>query len=165
MTDRILKSKGRTKSVDWKGLVVDSLYLRDMGICQLCNKGLTNDHLFEIDHIIERSEGGKDTLQNLRLVHLECHKKRHAEKRLLLPDIAEITSADDFQYVKEYKKTSIKKSIHVELLSRLRLALLKTRSITEASFKIGITNDQARYYLGLYDLNWKTPDKWSSDYK
>ena len=152
---RIQLTEGnRSKSVDWKGIVVDSLYIRDGGVCQLCKKSLSNDDFFEIDHIIQRSEGGNDTLMNLRLVHLGCHKLHHAKRKTLLPDDIKIES--DVPTMNE----SIKKSVHLELLSNLRKALYKKRQMRNACAMIGITADQGKYYVSLYGLDWREFELW-----
>jgi hypothetical protein len=148
-----LTEKNRSKSVDWKGIVVDSLYIRDGGICQLCKKSLSNDDFFEIDHITQRSEGGKDTLMNLRLVHLSCHKLRHANRKTLLPDIK-------FESDVPTMNISVKKAVHLAFLNNLKKALAKKRQLTKACSIIGVTPDQAKYYLSVYRLDWREFESW-----
>ena len=150
----IKKINGRTKSVDWKKIVVDSLYMRDLGVCRLCNKPLKNDQLFEIDHIVERYEGGEDTFQNLRLVHLTCHKMRHQTNRYELPIPKTPTMNNN-------GKMDYKKKIHIELLSHLQTALSEHRTLKEAAESVGVTLDQARYYISLYKLDYKQAKYWN----
>jgi RNA-directed DNA polymerase len=48
--------------------------------CPICKQSLFNDEELHLHHIIPRSEGGKDTLNNLVWVHLFCHHKVHHQK-------------------------------------------------------------------------------------
>lgn len=46
------------------------------GICHLCGEaGAT-----EVDHVEPLAEGGADSMDNLRPIHSECHKKKTAEE-------------------------------------------------------------------------------------
>lgn len=49
---------------------------RDMGICQLCGLLVTGSP--DIDHIVEKSKGGDDSMSNLRTTCHSCHAKRTA---------------------------------------------------------------------------------------
>ena len=48
--------------------------------CPVCKQSLFNDEELHLHHITPRSEGGKDTLNNLVWVHLFCHHKVHHQK-------------------------------------------------------------------------------------
>jgi transcriptional regulator with GAF, ATPase, and Fis domain len=72
------------KPVNWREVVVNSLYLRDKGVCGLCENPIHEWHIFEIDHIIEKENDGLDIIENLRLVHVQCHKGRHQKKRIII---------------------------------------------------------------------------------
>ena len=74
-----------SKPINWKEIVINTLYLRDQGICCLCMRKITQSTLFEIDHITEKANGGLDIIDNLRLVHLGCHKARHQMNMLSIP--------------------------------------------------------------------------------
>jgi len=55
-----------------------ALYERDGGWCRLCGLAVdrrADDPLWRatIDHIIPKSKGGKDALENLQLAHAECN--------------------------------------------------------------------------------------------
>jgi RNA-directed DNA polymerase len=43
------------------------------GKCNICHKEFQHEDLWEIDHIIPKCKGGKDTYDNLQLVHAHCH--------------------------------------------------------------------------------------------
>ena len=49
------------------------------GKCRKCGLLFREGDLIEIDHIVFRRYGGKDTLDNLQALHLHCHDQRHAE--------------------------------------------------------------------------------------
>jgi len=48
------------------------------GCCPLCKKRILKHHLTEGDHILEWSEGGETTLENLQLLHKACHQAKTA---------------------------------------------------------------------------------------
>ena len=49
------------------------LLKRQKGKCNICHNKFQHNDIWEIDHIIPRSKGGKDTYDNLQLVHAHCH--------------------------------------------------------------------------------------------
>lgn len=58
--------------------------------CTYCNQPFTYGDRLEIDHIIPKSRGGKDTYSNLQLLHKICHvgKTRDDKKPLIsVPDL------------------------------------------------------------------------------
>jgi RNA-directed DNA polymerase len=46
-------------------------------LCPLCGTSILNDEGLEVHHKIPRIQGGKDTYQNLALVHISCHTLWH----------------------------------------------------------------------------------------
>jgi RNA-directed DNA polymerase len=55
------------------------------GKCPNCNQKITKDTGWNIHHILPKSEGGKDNLSNLVLVHPNCHKQVHCRKTNVVP--------------------------------------------------------------------------------
>jgi 5-methylcytosine-specific restriction protein A len=51
---------------------------RDQGVCQLCGMLVIGEG-GDIDHVLEKANGGTDALENLRLTHRSCHARRHAQ--------------------------------------------------------------------------------------
>ena len=48
------------------------------GKCPHCGLYFTNEDLLEVDHIVPKSKGGKDTYSNLQLLHRHCHDTKTA---------------------------------------------------------------------------------------
>lgn len=53
------------------------LLARERGICQLCGKGYKENDGWHIHHIIPRADGGTNKVDNLALMHKNCHIKGH----------------------------------------------------------------------------------------
>ena len=58
---------------------VAKLLKRQKGKCTHCGLYFKDEDVLEIDHIIPRSEGGKDQYKNLQLLHRHCHHEKTAE--------------------------------------------------------------------------------------
>lgn len=56
---------------------------RDGQICQECNDPVRDDEV-EFDHIIPFSKGGRSTVDNLRLIHKKCNRKKSASLKSIL---------------------------------------------------------------------------------
>jgi hypothetical protein len=55
--------------------LINSLYQRHGGICGICGEEIDFDlDAIEIDHIMPRAKGGKDSWNNLQLSHKECNR-------------------------------------------------------------------------------------------
>jgi RNA-directed DNA polymerase len=50
------------------------------GYCPWCG-GQINDNVVEVDHIIPKSQGGKDVYANLQLLHRICHTQKTSQER------------------------------------------------------------------------------------
>jgi len=57
---------------------VASLMKRQKGICPHCGLYFTSTDIVEVDHIKPTSLGGKDTYDNLQLLHKHCHDTKTA---------------------------------------------------------------------------------------
>jgi hypothetical protein len=73
----------------WRQVIVDALVERDGPMCWLCSgtidftiksgmKGSDEGHSF--DHVVPRSKGGSDDLENLRLAHWGCNRDRGSKE-------------------------------------------------------------------------------------
>jgi RNA-directed DNA polymerase len=58
---------------------VATLLKKQGGKCAYCHKYFTPDDQIEVDHIQPKSRGGKDTLDNLQLLHKCCHDFKTAK--------------------------------------------------------------------------------------
>ncbi len=56
------------------------LLKRQKGKCNLCEQHFIPEDLIEIDHIIPKSKGGKDTYKNLQALHQHCHDVKHSTR-------------------------------------------------------------------------------------
>ncbi len=57
---------------------ISLLLKKQKGKCSHCGLYFKEDDLMEIDHIIPRSQGGKDEYKNFQLLHRHCHDKKTA---------------------------------------------------------------------------------------
>jgi RNA-directed DNA polymerase len=60
-----------------KGQLIQ-LWKRQKGICPICEQKITSTTGWHKHHVIWRSKGGTDTLENLVLLHPNCHQQLHA---------------------------------------------------------------------------------------
>ncbi len=49
------------------------------GVCPWCQLRFREDEVLEVDHILARALGGKDTYRNLQLIHGHCHDEKTAK--------------------------------------------------------------------------------------
>lgn len=147
--------------IDWKGLVVNTLYMRDGGICQLCNRFIGSDNLFEIDHIQEKENGGLDILDNLRLVHIACHKARHQKNGTHIPkeivNRCMLVKMPDYENIKQAK--DIKRESQLALLRLVKKRFIELGSYQAAVSACATTIDSMRYQAGKYGFK-GNPSKW-----
>ena len=61
--------------------------------CPICKVKITKETGWHVHHILPRSEGGKDNISNLVLVHPNCHKQIHSQRF----NVAEPTPAKGFE--------------------------------------------------------------------
>jgi RNA-directed DNA polymerase len=54
------------------------LWLEQQGKCPVCGQMLTEEEQWNTHHIRPRVEGGEDRLDNLVLLHLNCHRQVHS---------------------------------------------------------------------------------------
>ena len=61
---------------------VERVYKRQKGICPYCHQPVTD--IWEVDthHVLPVRYGGKERLNNLWLLHQNCHKSLHSEHSL-----------------------------------------------------------------------------------
>ena len=63
-------------------LKVATLLKRQNGKCAHCGLFFKDGDIFEVDHIIPKSKGGKDEYKNLQLLHRHCHDTKTANDEL-----------------------------------------------------------------------------------
>ena len=87
-----LKSKRKRYATEVRRMI----YLRNGGRCAICGKRLDLDNC-NLDHRIPLSKGGRDNVENLDCVHIQCNYI----KANLLPDELENEIKDIFLYQME----------------------------------------------------------------
>ncbi|MBD2481701.1 group II intron reverse transcriptase/maturase [Planktothrix sp. FACHB-1365] len=63
---------------------VSKLIKKQKGICSHCGLYFTSTDIVEVDHIQPKSLGGKDTYDNLQLLHKHCHDTKTANDGSLI---------------------------------------------------------------------------------
>ena len=68
---------------DWKNSFdgrekLTTLWFRQQKRCVMCRHLITKETGWNIHHIVERVKGGSDKLDNLALLHPNCHRQLHA---------------------------------------------------------------------------------------
>ena len=56
------------------------LWKEQGGICPVCNQKITTVTGWHNHHIVWRTHGGKDTIENRVLVHPNCHQQIHSQE-------------------------------------------------------------------------------------
>ncbi len=57
-----------------------NLWQAQQGLCPICNQTITPETGWHIHHIIWRTNGGTDNLDNLVLLHPNCHRQVHSQE-------------------------------------------------------------------------------------
>lgn len=68
-----LKLRRNSEAFDYSK-IHSNLIRKQRGICPICAELINFGDAIEVDHIILLSEGGKDRLSNMRLIHKYCHR-------------------------------------------------------------------------------------------
>ena len=69
MKEQLRKRKKRFERAVWA---------RQEGKCNICSQSFITSEVWHLHHIQPRSEGGKDTLSNLMMLHPDCHRQIHS---------------------------------------------------------------------------------------
>jgi RNA-directed DNA polymerase len=56
------------------------LWSRQQGRCRMCGQLLQEEELWHLHHLVRRTHGGDDGLDNLELLHDNCHRQRHSRE-------------------------------------------------------------------------------------
>ncbi len=55
------------------------LWLQQEGKCPYCGQAITPFSGWSVHHIIPRSQGGSNAIDNLQLLHPNCHRQLHGD--------------------------------------------------------------------------------------
>jgi 5-methylcytosine-specific restriction protein A len=78
-------NEGKTSSergygAKWRKVRKAALH-RDLHLCQVCRKDNRLREAKEVDHIINKADGGDDSLENLQAICTPCHKLKTQKER------------------------------------------------------------------------------------
>lgn len=73
--------RGREKAIEWRRewervSYLDLLRNRPEK-CPLCKRPMPEIEVLDVDHILAIKDGGSHTRENLRVVHMWCHRRHH----------------------------------------------------------------------------------------
>ncbi|MDR2213289.1 MAG: HNH endonuclease, partial [Pseudomonadales bacterium] len=71
-----LRTKRMLKKLKYQKQIA-SLYVSQQGCCALCKQAITRETGWHDHHLIYRSQGGDDSLENRILLHPTCHTQLH----------------------------------------------------------------------------------------
>jgi 5-methylcytosine-specific restriction endonuclease McrA len=63
------------------------LFLRQAGLCHLCKKAFEEDSTIHTHHLLSVSSGGSDDLENLALLHKDCHAVAHGAENIEIAQV------------------------------------------------------------------------------
>ena len=63
--------------------VLRYLWIEQRGLCPVCNQKITTITGWHNHHIVYRVFGGSDSAQNRVLLHPECHRSIHSQRRFV----------------------------------------------------------------------------------
>ena len=107
-----------------------NLLKRQKGVCPWCCLSFRERDTLEVDHILSRALGGKDTYNNLQLLHGHCHDKK---------------TALDMEYIKERKLQKRLNVINKELIKH-DWFWDDNDILVLSNKKVRCPNDKGRYF-------------------
>ena len=123
------------------------LYIKQKGICPLCDKALEST-IMDADHITPISLGGTNELSNLQLLHKECHaNKTDREQRIRNAMTLELKTAHSKYFNDEcsifYLRTPIPTEIGVKQYITTHSAWWRHRIMLQKAARV------LRFTMGL----------------
>ena len=96
---------------------VTTLFVKQSGRCTICNKAFLPTDVMEVDHIQPKRLGGKDTYNNLQLLHRHCHVSKTANefRTIRLPELNKmpLQELDEGKPSRPVLKTSFDSNIEI----------------------------------------------------
>ena len=65
-----------------------NLWSKQAGKCPCCRRSIEEEEGWHVHHILPRCKGGKDTLDNLVLVHPNCHRQIHSQNLTVVKPVS-----------------------------------------------------------------------------
>ncbi len=72
-----LKRKRMLDSIQYRKRI-SKLHARQKGVCTLCRQPINHETGWHVHHVVRRVDGGSDNLDNLMLLHPNCHMQIHS---------------------------------------------------------------------------------------
>jgi RNA-directed DNA polymerase len=66
------------------------LWRKQKGICPVCKDNIDNGESIDIHHITPRKLGGGDQLENLVMLHTNCHRQTHSKAGQQIQDVSKL---------------------------------------------------------------------------
>lgn len=66
------------------------LWYRQQGLCPICNDKLDNGEPIHIHHKLPRRDGGNDNIDNLAMLHGNCHRQVHSKRGQQLANVRKL---------------------------------------------------------------------------
>lgn len=71
----------KTRSILWR---------KQNGQCKVCMDNIDNGERVEVHHILPRKRGGKDNIDNLVMLHANCHRQIHSKLGQQITDVSKL---------------------------------------------------------------------------
>jgi RNA-directed DNA polymerase len=66
------------------------LWGKQKGKCKVCMDNIDNGERLEVHHILPRKQGGKDNIDNLVMLHTNCHRQIHSKLGQQITDVSKL---------------------------------------------------------------------------
>jgi len=66
------------------------LWRKQAGKCPVCNDNIDNGEAIHIHHIRPKKKGGDDSIDNLAMLHANCHRQLHSKQGRQLADVSKL---------------------------------------------------------------------------
>jgi RNA-directed DNA polymerase len=105
---------GRSKELDTS---TGKLLKHQKGKCSHCGATFIEGDIMEIDHILPKSLGGKNSYNNLQLIHAHCHDQKTSDDGSLKRGIHDKNQVREERYEAKASRTVLQTSSHREIVT------------------------------------------------
>lgn len=101
-----------TKAMEKYWAARRALWERDGGLCGICGIAVDFGAGMDIDHVVQRAEGGSDDPSNLRVTHQRCNRSRPRIKTIWKHVELPIDLLDELHIWAKAEKRGVIRQIH-----------------------------------------------------